>query len=108
LADSSALVLLDKHEGIATLTLNRPEKLNALTGAMIVELVERLDEVRADYSVRSVVLTGAGRAFCAGDDPGHEERFEFGYPDRPQPGAGVRPRQGTRVPDHGQRRADVL
>ncbi|MBJ7601300.1 enoyl-CoA hydratase-related protein [Candidatus Nephthysia bennettiae] len=81
MADSSALVLLDKHEGIATLTLNRPEKLNALTGAMIVELVERLDEVRADYSVRSVVLTGAGRAFCAGDDLGHEERFKFGYPD---------------------------
>jgi enoyl-CoA hydratase/carnithine racemase len=75
------LVLLDKHESVATITHNRPSKLNALTGVMIVQLCELLDDVRADYSIRSVVLRGAGRAFCAGDDLSHEERFKFGYPD---------------------------
>lgn len=75
------LVLLDVHDRIATITLNRPRKLNALTAAMIVRLCERLDEIREDFSVRAVVLRGAGRAFCAGDDLGHDDRFAHGWPD---------------------------
>jgi len=56
------------HEGVATLTLNRPDKLNSFTGAMMLELFGALGSVAQDEAVRAVVLTGAGRAFCAGQD----------------------------------------
>lgn len=62
---------IDLHigEGIATLTLNRPEKLNAFTGTMMHEIVDALDRTDADDAVRAVIFTGAGeRAFCAGAD----------------------------------------
>jgi enoyl-CoA hydratase/carnithine racemase len=55
-------------EGVATLTLDRPGKLNAVTPAMLDELMRALDAVDADDGVRAVVVTGAGRAFCAGAD----------------------------------------
>jgi enoyl-CoA hydratase/carnithine racemase len=55
-------------DGIATVTLNRPEKLNAYTGQMRAELDAVLDETDADDAVRAVIVTGAGRAFCAGAD----------------------------------------
>jgi 2-(1,2-epoxy-1,2-dihydrophenyl)acetyl-CoA isomerase len=67
----SDLVLLDVREGVATLTLNRPEKLNAFGGDMRERLGEALDRVVADPGVRVLVITGAGRAFCAGGDVGH-------------------------------------
>jgi enoyl-CoA hydratase len=54
--------------GVALLTLNRPERLNAMTAELVGALHDRLDEVSDDPSVRVVVLTGAGRAFCAGLD----------------------------------------
>src|SRR6478736_2862377 len=56
--------------GIAQLTLNRPEKLNALTTEMVQSLHAHLDDIAADSSVRVVILTGAGRGFCAGLDLG--------------------------------------
>ncbi len=62
------LVLRTDAGGVATLTLNRPEKLNALTPAVFDELRGHLDAVAADESVRCVVLTAAGRSFCAGND----------------------------------------
>ena len=55
-------------EGILTLTLNRPERLNAFTATMMRELIEAFDAADADDSVRAVIVTGAGRAFCAGAD----------------------------------------
>lgn len=55
-------------EGIATLTYNRPERLNAMTVAMVEEILEVLDAVDEDDEVRAVVVTGEGRAFCAGAD----------------------------------------
>jgi enoyl-CoA hydratase/carnithine racemase len=58
------------EEGIATLTLNRPERLNAVNTAMLGELVAALDAADADDGVRAVIVTGAGRAFCAGADLG--------------------------------------
>jgi enoyl-CoA hydratase len=64
------LVLRTDSDGVATVTLNRPEKLNALNPAMFAELRARLDAVAADESIRCVVLTGAGRSFCAGHDLG--------------------------------------
>src|SRR6478736_4610651 len=56
--------------GIAQLTLNRPEKLNALTTEMVQSLHAHLDAIAADSSCRVVILTGAGRGFCAGLDLG--------------------------------------
>lgn len=56
------------HDGVARLTLNRPERLNALTWGLMEELREALHGIAADHDVRSVVLTGAGRGFCAGLD----------------------------------------
>ena len=54
--------------GVATVTLNRPDKLNSLMGAMMLELYSALGSASQDDAVRAVVLTGAGRAFCAGQD----------------------------------------
>lgn len=63
------LVLMDRRDGIALLTLNRPEKLNALNYAMVDRLLERLDAVERDDAIHAVVLTGRGeRAFSAGAD----------------------------------------
>ena len=62
------LVTRTDHEGLATLTLNRPDKLNALTPRSFVELRAHLDAITTDESVGCVVLRGAGRSFCAGHD----------------------------------------
>ena len=67
---SDELVLRDDAGGVSTLTLNRPDKLNALTPAVFVALRAHLDALATDDSVRCVVLTGAGRSFCAGHDLG--------------------------------------
>ena len=65
---SSPLVLRQDDAGIATLTLNRPDKLNALNPAVFIELRRHLADIAVDDSVKCVVLTGAGRAFCVGHD----------------------------------------
>ncbi len=67
----SELVLTAVHDGIATLTLNNPAKLNAFAGTMREESSAALDCVAADPRVRVLVITGAGRAFCAGGDVKH-------------------------------------
>jgi enoyl-CoA hydratase/carnithine racemase len=61
-------LLYSVEDGIATITLNRPEKLNAFTARMMKELIEVFDLTDADDAVRAVIVTGAGRAFCAGAD----------------------------------------
>lgn len=62
-------VLIDSRDGIATLTLNRPEKLNALNYALIDRFLAILDAIETDSSIRAIILTGAGeRAFSAGGD----------------------------------------
>jgi enoyl-CoA hydratase/carnithine racemase len=61
-------ILYELEEGVLTVTLNRPAKLNALTRTMLRELLEALDRADADDAVRAVIVTGAGRAFCAGAD----------------------------------------
>src|SRR2546422_7185232 len=58
--------LYDVADGIATLTLNRPDRLNAVNATVIRELVDAFDRADADDGVRAVIVTGAGRAFCAG------------------------------------------
>ena len=62
-------IKLEIEDGIATLTLNRPEKMNAFTGKMMHGIISAFDITDADDSVRAVIVTGAGeRAFCAGAD----------------------------------------
>lgn len=60
--------LLDIDKRIATITLNRPERLNAINPALLTDFAAALREARDNPSVEVIVLTGAGRAFCAGDD----------------------------------------
>ena len=64
----SDTVLLERAGGVATLTLNRPDSLNSLTLEMKLALRAAVEEVRDDDAVRAVVVTGAGRAFCVGQD----------------------------------------
>lgn len=62
-------ILVDKADGIATITLNRPEKMNAYTRIMGEEIMAAMDDIDVDDSVRAVIFTGSGdRAFCAGAD----------------------------------------
>ena len=65
---SETVVLIDKHEGIATVTLNRPDKLNALNRELRLAFCHAMQSLRADPEVRAVIITGAGRAFCVGLD----------------------------------------
>ncbi len=83
---------VDEH--IATITLNRPEQLNAFTGTMMHELVDAFDRIDADDDVRVVIVTGAGRGFCAGADlSSGGETFSRGGSDIETKVAGV-PRDG--------------
>jgi 2-(1,2-epoxy-1,2-dihydrophenyl)acetyl-CoA isomerase len=65
---TSPPVLVEAADGVATITLNRPEALNSLTVPMKGELLAALQRLDGDSSIRAVILTGAGRAFCAGQD----------------------------------------
>src|SRR5271168_3409360 len=69
-APSGPVILENKQDGIAVLVLNRPDKLNALNGELSTALNEALTRIAEDDSIRVVVLSGAGRAFCAGGDLG--------------------------------------
>ena len=62
------VLLLDRAEGVATVTLNRPESMNSLSVQLKQDLVTALEDVSRDASVRAVVLTGTGRGFCVGQD----------------------------------------
>ncbi len=61
-------VLYEKKDGVAIITLNRPEKLNAVTHAMLRTMVKLIEDVKKDDSIRVMILTGKGRAFSAGTD----------------------------------------
>lgn len=67
---AEATVLFQIAEGVATITLNRPDKLNAFNEAMHHELARAFDRIEDDATIRAVLLTGAGRAFCSGQDLG--------------------------------------
>ena len=85
-------VLIEQRDGVRYVTLNRPDALNALNFQLISELLSALEECSVDQEVRAVVIAGAGRAFCSGDDlksmgtpdyPGPEDelaRVRDGYP----------------------------
>ena len=77
---SDPLVLVSTQGAVRTLTLNRPAALNSFTAAMHRELLAALDAAAADDAVRCVVLTGAGRGFCAGQDLNDEGMGQDGTP----------------------------
>lgn len=69
MAGAFTQILYEVTDGVATITLNRPEKMNAFTGVMMQEMCAAFDAVDADDAVRAVIVTGSGdRAFCAGAD----------------------------------------
>jgi enoyl-CoA hydratase/carnithine racemase len=74
-------LLYGVEDGVATITINRPKKLNALLPDMIFLFADLIERARQDPKVRAVVLRGAGRCFCAGDDLNPEDRFKYGPPD---------------------------
>jgi 2-(1,2-epoxy-1,2-dihydrophenyl)acetyl-CoA isomerase len=76
-------LLVEKNGAVAVLTLNRPSVLNAMNRSMSADLVAALHQIRADDATRAVILTGSGRAFCAGQDlaeaiPKGEENPDLG------------------------------
>jgi enoyl-CoA hydratase/carnithine racemase len=72
-------IIYEVSEQIATITLNRPDKLNSFTNRMLKEIIAAFDESDADDNVRAVIVTGSGRAFCAGADlSGGGETFAKG------------------------------
>ncbi|MEK9837699.1 MAG: crotonase/enoyl-CoA hydratase family protein [Ilumatobacter sp.] len=86
-------ISLEVDEGIATITLDRPDRMNAFTERMRVEILDALDRTNADDDVRAVIFTGSGRAYCAGADlSSGEETFSRGG--SPVIGANGVPRDG--------------
>ncbi|MGO4332228.1 enoyl-CoA hydratase/isomerase family protein [Cupriavidus sp. 2TAF22] len=72
-----SFIQLDTRDGIAVLTLNRPDKRNAITDDMRTELIDALERVGADRAIRALVLTGSGKGFCAGGDvAGMQKRMD--------------------------------
>jgi len=61
-------LLIDKRDNVGIVTLNRPDNMNALTYGMIKGLISYFQEAEQDDTIRAVLLTGAGRAFCTGAD----------------------------------------
>ncbi len=68
MTDTASPLLVEKTDGVAVLTMNRPERLNALTQDMIDRAIAALENIAADASIGCVLLTGAGKGFCAGGD----------------------------------------
>jgi 2-(1,2-epoxy-1,2-dihydrophenyl)acetyl-CoA isomerase len=85
------ILIVERANRVATLTLNRPQVLNAFNDALLQQMNQQLRELERDADVGAVVITGAGRAFCAGQDlQARREIFERG--DVPHLGAGLRER----------------
>jgi enoyl-CoA hydratase/carnithine racemase len=75
-------ILYDVSDHVLTITMNRPDRLNAFNEQMRVEMTDALDRADADDDVRAIIVTGAGRGFCAGADLGRGAAT-FNYDDRP-------------------------
>lgn len=73
-------LLVAKSDRVATITLNRPERLNALNRELMVELLAALTEIEQDGTSRAVLLTGAGRGFCSGADLAGDDLMQSGGP----------------------------
>ena len=65
------LVILERNEGVATLTLNNPTERNTMTGEMVSDIKQAMDEIEADLSIGAIIVTGTAPAFCAGANLGN-------------------------------------
>ena len=95
-------ITLDVEDRIATLTMNRPDKLNAFTATMMVAMIDAFDRTDAEDDVRAVIVTGAGRGFCAGADLGSGSDT-FNYEERADRADHVRGEDISRIRDGGGR-----
>jgi enoyl-CoA hydratase/carnithine racemase len=89
MSKSFETILYDVKDGIATITLNRPDKMNAFTGQMMLDMIAAFDLTDADDAVKAVIVTGSGdRAFCAGADLSQGAKtFDYeARDDRPEKG----------------------
>lgn len=77
-SQNDCVVLFSCTEGVATITLNRPDRLNSLNDAMHEEIAAILDRIEQDPTLRVLVLTGSGRAFCAGQDQSDRKPLAHG------------------------------
>ena len=94
--------LLEEHEaGVAVLTLNRPDRLNALSEEMLRALCDALPRLNNDKQIGAIILTGAGRGFCAGGDVKRMAAAEQSMEER-QEGAALAPRIGAAAAHHRQ------
>jgi len=91
MAASDAPVLFERSDGVALLTLNRPSVLNAFNEDLLAKLMQALREADSDAEIGAVIITGAGRAFCAGQDL-QARRAIFERGEVPHLGAGLRER----------------
>ncbi|CAM5401893.1 1,4-dihydroxy-2-naphthoyl-CoA synthase [Streptomyces microflavus] len=112
MADEPAnTVLYDVSEGLATITINRPDAMNAMNTAAKVALRDSLREAAADPAVRAVLLTATGRAFCVGQDLKEPSAGGGAGGGRPAPrraGTAPRRRRAIRVAAGGHRQAQRL
>lgn len=76
---SDQVLLTSDHDGVRTLTLNRPERKNAIDARLWIELADALRDAKRDHDLRALVLTGAGGAFCSGADIGTGEQLHPRY-----------------------------
>jgi hypothetical protein len=83
--NATSEVLYDVSERIATITLNRPERMNTISPGLTDGLAERMVDAAADPGVRAIILTGAGRAFCAGADMQSLQKSSAGGPRQAPP-----------------------
>ncbi|HYM36091.1 MAG TPA: enoyl-CoA hydratase-related protein, partial [Steroidobacteraceae bacterium] len=81
-------ILVERAGGVVTVTLNRPDRLNALTPELLTELLDAAKTINADSSIRAAIITGAGRGFCAGADLNAHEQ-----PTKPNETRGDRTRE---------------
>src|SRR5580704_17390870 len=79
--EENMTVLVETHQGYRQLSLNRPDRLNALNTEMFHALMAALAEAEADSECRAILVTGAGRGFCAGQDLGDVAVKDDGPPD---------------------------
>src|SRR3970282_1612872 len=68
MSSTGSPVLFEVSDGVATITLNRPEQMNTINGELAAGLIESLRQVRSRDDIRAAIITGSGRAFCAGAD----------------------------------------
>jgi len=84
-------ILYGVKDNILTITLNRPEKLNAFTGIMMTEMIDAFERADKDDNIRAIIVTGAGRAFCAGADlSAGADTFATSRADRPDRKSAIR------------------